>query len=166
MLRLIPAPLHRGGLIVAHRLRLVWWRIVRPTLNGCRVIAFDLDGRVLLVRHSYGSGRWMLPGGGFGRHEDVIAAARRELKEEVHCDLAHPVVVAVVEEPLSGAINRVHLIAGRTQGVPRADGREIIAAAYFSPDDLPVALATSVAAGLPQWVTAAEAALSRPPVDR
>ena len=66
MFRLIPAPLHRAALVVAHQVRLRWWRIRKPLLLGCRVMAFDDQGRVLLIRHSYGSGRWMLPGGSAG----------------------------------------------------------------------------------------------------
>lgn len=166
MLRLIPSPLHRGGLIIAHRLRLVWWRLRRPTINGCRVLTFDRAGRVLLVRHSYGSRRWMLPGGGFAKGEDARAAARRELREEVGCDLADPALFGVVEEPLSGATNRVHLVCGMVRGQPRADGREIVEAAFFAPEALPQDLAAALAAGLSGWIKAAEAALRRPPEDR
>lgn len=166
MLRLIPAPLHRSGLVMAHRLRLVWWRVRRPVLNGCRVLAFDDKGRVLLVRHSYGSRRWMLPGGGFAPREDPVDAAQRELREEVGCGLTEPTLVTVIEEPLSGATNRVHIISGRLDSAPQADGREIVEARAFAPDALPEGMAASVGAGLPGWIRAAEAARRRPPADR
>ena len=79
MLHLIPAPLHRAGLTLAHAVRIRWWQWRKPLLIGCRVLAFDEAERVLLIRHSYGSGRWMLPGGGVDRGEDPLAAALREL---------------------------------------------------------------------------------------
>jgi 8-oxo-dGTP pyrophosphatase MutT (NUDIX family) len=48
------------------------------------VLVFDADGRVLLVRHTYGDRRrWELPGGWVQRGEDPAVAAARELAEEV-----------------------------------------------------------------------------------
>ena len=38
---------------------------------------------ILLVRHSYGDRRWMLPGGRMRRGEDPVATARREMRQEL-----------------------------------------------------------------------------------
>ncbi|MFZ5743376.1 MAG: NUDIX domain-containing protein [Pseudomonadota bacterium] len=157
MLRLIPRPLHRVLLVQAHRVRLVWWRIRKPLLLGCRVLAFDGEGRILLVRHSYGSGRWMLPGGGIGRGEEPLLAALRELAEETACALEDPRELAVIEEPLAGTVNRVHVITGRARGVPRGDGREIVAAEFFAPDALPPNLAEQLQRNLADWIRTARA---------
>lgn len=155
MLRLIPAPLHRLALRCAHRARLAWWRLRKPRLDGCRVLAFDHRDRLLLVRHAYGSGRWMLPGGGLGRGEDALAGAVRELREEAGCGLAGPRLLEVIEEPLSGATNRVHLVAGRITGAPRADGREIAELACFAGDALPEDLSPALARGIERWIALA-----------
>lgn len=157
MLHLIPPGLHRAGLRAAHRLRLVWWRVRRPTLQGCRVLVFDDQARVLLVRHGYGSGSWMLPGGGISRRETPSVAAARELAEETGCRLLDPRVVAVIEEPLSGARNRVHLITGRTAGQARPDGREIIELGWFAHDRLPGNLSPRLVGQLDQWIDQAGA---------
>lgn len=157
MLRLIPKPLHRALLVQAHRVRLVWWRIRKPLLLGCRVLAFDGEGRILLVRHSYGSGRWMLPGGGIGRGETPLAAALRELAEETACALEDPHEIAVIEEPLAGTINRVHVITGRARGVQHGDGREIVAAEFFALDALPPNLAQQLERNLDAWIRTAKA---------
>jgi 8-oxo-dGTP pyrophosphatase MutT (NUDIX family) len=157
VLRLIPPPLHRALLFQAHRLRLVWWRIRKPLLIGCRVLAFDEAGRVLLVRHSYGSGRWMLPGGGVARGEEPLVAACRELAEETRCALFDPREIAVIEEALAGATNRVHVIAGQAVGVPQGDGREIVEARFFAPDALPADLALQLQASLADWIKTAKA---------
>jgi len=134
-----------------------------PLLIGCRVLAFDAQGRVLLVRHSYGSGRWMLPGGGVARREDPLAAALRELHEEVGCGLEQARLFGCVDEPLSGAINRVHLICGLVRGTPKADGREIVEALFHDPAALPDGMAAQLERSLSDWITAATAGHPRPP---
>lgn len=157
MLRLIPPFAHRVGLRLAHAVRVRWWRVRKPALAGCRVVAVDGQGRVLLIRHSYGSGKWMLPGGGLARREDPVAGAIRELFEETRCRLTRPRVVERPTEDLHGARNTVHVVAGSTADTPLADGREVIEACFFSVDDLPASLAAGLADALPRWITAAEA---------
>jgi 8-oxo-dGTP pyrophosphatase MutT (NUDIX family) len=154
VLYLIPPALHRGALRAGHRLRLVWWRLRRPSLSGCRVLAFDPAGRILLVRHSYGSGAWMLPGGGLRRGEDPVAAAARECLEETGCTLLAPRLALVIDEALAGAVNRVHLVAGEITGSPRADRREIEEAALFAPDALPRPLSGQLGRELDAWIAA------------
>ncbi len=155
MLHLIPAPLHRAGLRVAHAIRRKWWHWRKPKLSGCRVLALDVSGRVLLVRHSYGSPRWMPPGGGLARGEDPVAAAIRELREETGCRLDHARLLDLVQEKLHGAGNQVHLVVGWTADDPVADGREIIEAAFFAADALPQHMPPQLRERLPHWITAA-----------
>ncbi len=157
MLHLIPAPLHRFGLKLAHAVRRRWWRLAKVKLNGCRILAFDGAGRVLLVRHSYGSGNWMLPGGGINRGEEPLAAALRELQEECGCQLEKPWLFAVVQEPLYGARNQVHLISGLAVGIPRGDGREVIELGFFSAEQLPRPLSPALAERIEEWLVAARA---------
>lgn len=157
MLHLIPAPLHRLGLRAAHGLRKRWWRLRQVRLEGCRVLAFDARGAVLLVRHSYGSGQWLLPGGGIARGEAPLAAAVRELAEETGLTLMQPRCLAVLDEPLYGTTNRVHLISGTAQGTLRCDGREVIAARFFAPGDWPPDLAPRLVQQLDDWIERAAA---------
>lgn len=155
MLHLIPAPLHRHGLRLAHALRKRWWRIRRPRVHGCRVLALDEHGRVLLIRHSYGSGKWMAPGGGLSRDESPLAGAVRELREETGCTLQNLVEVELAEEPLHGAVNAVYIVAGQTRDAPCADGREVLEAAFFAVDALPEHMPPLLREQLPEWVRAA-----------
>src|SRR4051812_38995035 len=59
-----------------------WWVLRRPRSRGVRCILRRGD-EVVLVRHSYGDRRWMLPGGRVRRSEDPIATARREMQQEL-----------------------------------------------------------------------------------
>jgi 8-oxo-dGTP pyrophosphatase MutT (NUDIX family) len=163
MLHLIPKPLHRLAYRLAHRLRKVWWRIRRPLVVGCRVLAFDAVGRVLLVRHSYGTGNWMAPGGGLKRGEDPLWAGARELREECGCGLEGVWEVTLVEEPLQGATNEVHVVTGTVVGTPAPDGREVIEAAFFAPEALPARMSGLLRRDLPGWLRAAKAGRPAPP---
>jgi len=149
---LLPASLHRLGLPLAHAVRIRWWRLRRPLVTGCRVLAVNAAGEVLLVRHSYGTRHWTLPGGGMARGETPIAAAMRELIEETACTLTAPIEVTITRSLLHGATNVVHVITGRTSGIPRPDGREIVEACYFAPDALPRDISRSLAKSLPGWL--------------
>ncbi|MET0137344.1 MAG: NUDIX domain-containing protein [Novosphingobium sp.] len=161
MLHLIPPSIHRQALRVAHELRKYWWRYARPNVIGCRVLAFDDQDRLLLIRHSYGRRGWMPPGGGIRMREDPLAGACREFAEEVGCVLHAPFIIETVEESLQGARSVVHIVAGGVCGPPVPDGREIVAADFFAANDLPRNLPVLMQTRLPEWIRAATAARRR-----
>jgi 8-oxo-dGTP pyrophosphatase MutT (NUDIX family) len=78
----VPVPIRRHGYRVAHRMLRAWWFVVRPRVQGVKCVLTDGD-RVLLVRHTYGHHEWDFPGGGVRRGEEPLAAARREMEEEL-----------------------------------------------------------------------------------
>lgn len=158
MFHLIPAPLHRLAYRFAHSLRKTWWRTARPTIYGVRVLALDAEGRVLLVRHSYGSRQWSPPGGGMRRRENACAAGLRELREETGCAIEGIHEIARTQEPLHGATNVVRIVGGPIVGTPRPNQREIVEARFFAPDALPERMPPRLRAYLPAWVKAATAA--------
>lgn len=59
-----------------------FWRFTRGQTLGVRAVVRDVDGQVLLVRHTYAPG-WLFPGGGVDRGETLEDAVKRELIEEV-----------------------------------------------------------------------------------
>lgn len=148
MLHLIPAPLHRAGLRLAHTVRKLWWRARKPLVTGVVVLARDGEGRVLLVRHSYGSGLWTLPGGGLRKGEDPAIGAGREFGEELGCDVQALRFLGVHEGTLHGAPSRMHVFAGTVGGEPQPDGREIAEARFFALDALPRDTGSRVAMGV------------------
>jgi 8-oxo-dGTP pyrophosphatase MutT (NUDIX family) len=56
-------------------------------LRAVKAVVQAPDGRVLIVRHSYGSGRWMFPGGLVRRGEPFASAVGREMEEELGVDV-------------------------------------------------------------------------------
>jgi ADP-ribose pyrophosphatase YjhB (NUDIX family) len=154
MLHLIPAPLHRRLYRVAYWARSLWWRTLRPTIHGCRVVALDKAGRVLLIRQSYGPSHWTTPGGSIERGEDPVATAVRELSEETGCALRDARRVAELLERPMGAFNIVHVVVGRADGAARPDGREVDEAGWFALDALPPDVSPRTAQGLSGWIAA------------
>jgi len=101
------------------------------------VVVTDLEGRLLLVRHSYGPPGWALPSGGMRRGEAPEAAAQREIAEELRCMLDDPRVFDTIEETLSGSPHTAYLVTGRTLDRPRPDEREVVEARFFPLHSLP-----------------------------
>lgn len=149
--RLLPAPLHRAALRVAHRVRKVLRRVLKRHVTGIAVIGRNAQGHVLLVRHSYGTRSWALPGGKVERGEEPAAAARRELYEELGCEANRLAFVAAIEDDLWGAPHTDCLFACELRGTPRPDGRELIEARFFPPDRLPPGLTKRTARQVAVW---------------
>jgi ADP-ribose pyrophosphatase YjhB (NUDIX family) len=62
---------------------LIYWRIRKPSAKGVGVI-IEQDGKLLMVRHTYGRrDQWRFPGGGHKHSETAAEAASRELREEL-----------------------------------------------------------------------------------
>ncbi len=137
MVHLLPAAMHRALMPVAHRVRRAWRKLRKPSLTGVSVVIADLDGRVLLVRHSYGPKVWALPGGGLNSGEDPEAGARREVSEELGMELGKIRPIAVMKERLSGCEHTAHLFAAICDAHPRPDRREVIEARFFPLHSLP-----------------------------
>jgi len=151
MLHLIPRSLHRALMPLAHRVRHRWRKAAGARLAGVSVFVTDLDGRLLLVRHSYGPNGWALPGGGLGRGEDPEDAARREIAEEVGCALEGVRVLEHVQETISGSPHTAWLIAARTRDRPRPDRREILEARFFPTHSLPEPLTALTRTRIAAW---------------
>ena len=151
MFHLIPKPVHKLALRFGHRLRHHWRRITGRTERGVSIVGRDLDGRILLVRHSYGPNGWYFPGGGIRRNETSEQAAYREMREETGCAIVSMVLVGVIEEELSGAPHTAYLFDGVVDAMPRPDGREVIEARFFPTHSLPEPLSPRTRARLKLW---------------
>lgn len=151
IIRLVPAPVHRAVLPVAFRLRHHWRRWRKAPIIGCNVILTDLQGQVLLLRHSYGPDDWCLPGGGIGRGEDPLAAAQRELHEELGLEVARMRSLGTLEGEISGSPHTMHLFDAKTDRHPRPDLREVVEARFFPAHSLPEPLGKGTRRALDHW---------------
>jgi ADP-ribose pyrophosphatase YjhB (NUDIX family) len=149
----LPPPLHRALLRIAQPVRLRIWGLLRREVRGCNVLAFDGEGRLMMVRHSYHEpDRWLLPGGGLARGEDPAETGARELAEETGCVLGGAVWIGSDLRTMRGGwINRIELVTGLSAGTPRPDGREIAEAGWFALDALPPTTGAIVHGALAQW---------------
>lgn len=66
----------------------IYWKLFGKPHEGVRAIIVHND-RVLLVRQSYGSEKWRLPGGFVKEGEKPKDALRREMKEELELMVKH-----------------------------------------------------------------------------
>ena len=102
------------------------------------VVVLDAEGRVLLVRHSYGKERWSLPGGEVDQGESPAEAAVREAREEagIEVELDHLIGVYFLRSKKNGL--RFMFAARITAGEPTAaDADEIAEVGWFEPEELP-----------------------------
>ena len=138
-----PVPLvivvRRFGYRVAYRLLRLLWLFTRPRKQGVKCVITDGD-RVLLVRHTYGSRAWDLPGGAARRGEPPLQTASREMEEELG-------LVAVpwraLGELRGGGVHHrrdvIHILGAElSEPVLRIDLGELQVAAWFDRDRLPL----------------------------
>ena len=117
---------------------------------GAACAVFDPDGRVLLVRHTYGARNWELPGGGSQPGEDPRATARRELLEETGLDIEPGPLTGIYYEvaheagPILHAVFRIDWMLGHTVPEPRSP--EVDAAEFWPITALPRPLSDFTAA--------------------
>lgn len=137
MLRLIPAPLHRAIMPLGDVARKYYLRLFRPSIAGVSVFIHDEHDRLLLIRQSYGQRGWTMPAGGASLREDPALAIRREVREELACELCELVLLHEVEETMHGAPQHNWIFRARVDGEPRPDRREVLEARWFAMDALP-----------------------------
>lgn len=105
---------------------------------GVRLAAFDREGRVFLVRHTYLPG-WALPGGGVDRGETTVQAAKREAREEGNLEMTGPLRLVGIYFNRAERRDHVAFYECRSafQTAPRQPDYEIAESGFFALDALP-----------------------------
>jgi ADP-ribose pyrophosphatase YjhB (NUDIX family) len=115
----------------------LYWLVFRPDVRGVRCV-IEHEGRVLLIRHTYGERRWYFPGGAVKRGEEPAAAARREAEEEVGIRLPRLIRLGEFTSTDKHMHDHVHCFCG---AAPSAEVRvhrgEVREARWFAWGELP-----------------------------
>lgn len=130
----------------------VYWRIVRPRTIGVRGIIQDDEGRILFVRHSYGSRHWFLPGGGGDGSESADESMVREMWEETGLKVEVTKLVGVYLWLGSYKRDNIFVFACRQIGGEiQIDRGEIADMGWFTLAALPQPLNRGTEAVLADW---------------
>lgn len=128
----------RGLIQLAYVVRRFYLRLFKVRTRGVKVMLFNGRGELLLIRNAYGHrDLFVFPGGGIGRSEAPVAAARREVREEVGLDVEELTLVSTHASMAEGKRDTIFLFAGVAEGAPRIDGVEVEEARFFPLDALP-----------------------------
>lgn len=111
--------------------RLIWRRF-RPATRGVKIMLFNAQGELVLIRNSYGrSDLFVLPGGGVRPFEAPEHAARRELREELGIEINELSLRSVHVSGSEGKRDTIYLYEAVTDQCPVADRFEVEEAAFF-----------------------------------
>lgn len=119
-----------------------------------RVLVMNEHGEILLIKGTVSHGDWSLPGGGMKRHEQPVAAARRELFEETGINIPESQFKFIrtfkkADSSLSFDASLFHAVADRAALSSKLHNPlEIIAAEWFPVDRLPEPLSTVAKAAI------------------
>lgn len=128
----------RRVLDLAYSLQRKTWRLLRPRTRGVKVMLFNAGGELMLIRNSYGdSDLFALPGGGIRPFETPERAARREISEEIGCEIEGLSAVSTHFSSAEGKRDTIHLFTARAAGNARPDQFEVVEARFFAVDALP-----------------------------
>lgn len=137
---------------IADRLRRIVWRIFGPRTVGVRGLVADGEGRVLLVRHSYGTPAWHLPGGGVKRREGLADALRRELREEAGIEVTGPVrLLGTYTNLRQGKSDHISVFVVTSWRAHEASDVEIAEKGFYSPSALPEGATPGTRRRLGEW---------------
>lgn len=129
----------------ANFLARIYWFIFRPRTRGVKCL-ITRSGKVLLMRNSYNPKIWNLPGGGVKRNEELEAAVRREVLEELGLNLEQIVSLGSYESKKEYKKDTIHCFSSELASDPslKLSRTEIIEAKWFNLNQLPNNISTSV----------------------
>jgi ADP-ribose pyrophosphatase YjhB (NUDIX family) len=139
--------------LISRAARLYWW-LRRPRTLGVRALVHDHAGRIALVRHTYAD-HWYLPGGGVKKGESFVAAALREVDEEIGLTgCAVERILGIYHSRREYKDDHIVLFLVRApdaHALDVHDGREIAETGWFALDSLPDDLSAATARRIAEY---------------
>jgi 8-oxo-dGTP pyrophosphatase MutT (NUDIX family) len=126
------------------RLRKLYWFVFRPHTTGVKSLICYQD-EVLLIRNTYGTNTWTLPGGGVKRGEIPQAAIVREVLEEVGIEVGEWKELGTYESTLEYKRDTIYCFSLKVASREfHLLGKEVAEAEWFNVSKLPRDISSSV----------------------
>lgn len=131
-------PLYQQAYRLAFRGARLYWRVFRPTNHGA-LVAMWHEGKILLVKNSY-LDYFSLPGGYIKSGESAVAAAVRELREEINLEVEPDQLCFALErtQEWQGRPDHVVIFNLELETMPKikVDNREVVAAEWVTAEEV------------------------------
>jgi len=115
----------------------LYWFIFKPNIYGVKCV-IEFNGKILLVRHSYGKHAWSFPGGGIKKGEKPEVAAKREIAEELGINLYEIQYLGNFLNTSDYVNDHVYCFYGEVENEYFViDNKEILEAEWFAMENLP-----------------------------
>jgi 8-oxo-dGTP pyrophosphatase MutT (NUDIX family) len=116
------------------------WRVFRPRTRGVKVMLFNANSELVLIRNTYGrSDHFVLPGGGVRPFENPAVAAAREVEEELGLAVSELKLRSRHSSSFEGKRDEIHLFEAVVEGAPELDQFEVKEARFVGLECLPSA---------------------------
>ena len=115
----------------------LYWFLFRPRSYGIKCI-LENDGRILMIRRTFGTDKWVFPGGAIRAGEDAQVAARREIQEDPGAALAELRGLGSFTQTVHYRQETIHCFSA--QVLPESihhDKEKILEIGWFQPLELP-----------------------------
>ena len=107
-----------------------------PELDVVRVVCFDVDGKVLLVKE-FDDDNWKLPGGKIHAGETILQAIQREVQEELGARVEPDMITRYTKQTIPHSVNFRHIVAVTIDPGTVRQTEEVAEYARFKPTGVP-----------------------------
>ena len=107
-----------------------------PELDVVRVVCFDPEGKVLLVKE-FDDENWKLPGGKMHAEETIMQAIQRELHEELGVMVAPEMITRYTKKTIPHSPHFRHIVAIAIDPNDIKETQEVVEYAGFKPTEIP-----------------------------
>ena len=118
-------------------LKRIYWFIFRPRTKGVKCI-LENNGKILMIRRTYGTDKWVFPGGAIKANETIENAVRREIQEDLDITLDQLRSLGSFTQTIHHRQETLHCFAGTiSSNSLRLDKEKIQEVRWFDISELP-----------------------------